>query len=110
MMPIHDRHANRRRFLRSSAALGAAGLAAISALDQAAAFEEIPASSIIQPGDVILFQGDSITDAGRSRERAGMANDQAALGSGYAWMAAADVLVDLADDKLSIFNRGISGN
>ena len=65
-------------------------------------------SAAIAKGDVILFQGDSITDAGRSREKAGVPNEQPGLGKGYAWMAAADILVSQPDVK--IFNRGISGN
>lgn len=66
--------------------------------------------NLVHDGDVILFQGDSITDAGRSREQAANANNQAALGTGYAWMAAAELLVDRPKAGLKIFNRGISGN
>lgn len=58
----------------------------------------------------VLFQGDSITDAGRSRERAGEPNVQPALGNGYAWLAAAGLLVRDGADGLTVFNRGISGN
>jgi lysophospholipase L1-like esterase len=65
---------------------------------------------LIAPGDTVLFQGDSITDAGRKREAAGEANSFAALGSGYAWLAAAQLIIDRQEDNLKIFNRGISGN
>jgi lysophospholipase L1-like esterase len=65
---------------------------------------------LIDKGDVVLFQGDSITDAGRSREKASVANEQAGLGSGYAWLAAAELLVDRPKDNLKAFNRGVSGN
>lgn len=64
----------------------------------------------VPSGNVILFQGDSITDAGRSRDRANEPNNQAALGRGYAWYAAAGLLVQDADDDLIVWNRGISGN
>ena len=58
----------------------------------------------------MLFQGDSITDAGRSREKAGTPNEQPGLGTGYAWLAAAELLVDRPHDGLKVFNRGISGH
>ena len=64
----------------------------------------------ISRGEVILFQGDSITDAGRSREKAAVPNQQAGLGSGYAWLAAAALLMDRPKEELTIYNRGISGN
>lgn len=96
----------RRQFLSTSLAAGA-GLAAWNAGLTASAADE-KRSAAIAKGDVILFQGDSITDAGRSREKAGVPNEQPGLGKGYAWMAAADILVSQPDVK--IFNRGISGN
>ena len=68
------------------------------------------ATARIAAGDVVLFQGDSITDSGRSREHADEANSQPALGSGYAWLAASGLLVDRPEQRLSVFNRGISGN
>jgi lysophospholipase L1-like esterase len=68
------------------------------------------AKSLIESGAILLFQGDSITDAGRSREDAAKPNSPDALGTGYAWLAAAQLLVDRPDDELTIFNRGISGN
>ena len=55
----------------------------------------------------ILFQGDSITDCGRQRDP-GEAN--IGLGSGYAMLSAAELLKRYPADKLTIFNRGISGN
>ena len=62
---------------------------------------------MISPTDVILFQGDSITDCGRNRECAAP-NDGGALGLGYPHLAAAELLAKFP--KLSIYNRGISGN
>src|SRR5215470_2029910 len=104
---------NRRSFLRTSGlAFGAAGLAAFSRAESIRAGEASPGTShqLLSRGDVILFQGDSITDAGRSREQAGEINDQRALGSGYAWLAAVELLVDRPKAELKIYNRGISGN
>ena len=81
---------------------------------QASGAEAQPAQqaqeSLITPGAIVLFQGDSITDAGRTREQIFIPNTQPALGNGYAWLAAAQLLVGRPDDKLTFFNRGISGN
>jgi lysophospholipase L1-like esterase len=102
---------NRRSFLRtSSLVLGAAGLAAANSAEAAPWFS--PGRNLIANRDVILFQGDSITDAGRSRdqERTAVPNNQPGLGNGYAWLAAAELLVGRPDDGLKIFNRGISGH
>ncbi|MDB6124214.1 MAG: Lipolytic protein family, partial [Pedosphaera sp.] len=106
---------NRRAFLKTSAvtALGATALASVPTISHAAAAEIWPtkgARSLISKNNVILFQGDSITDAGRSRDAAAQPNKQAALSQGYAWLAAAELLVDHPTDNLKIFNRGISGN
>jgi lysophospholipase L1-like esterase len=65
---------------------------------------------LIKKGATVLFQGDSITDAGRDRKTAANPNDAPALGKGYAWLAAAELLVERPDDELKIFNRGVSGN
>jgi lysophospholipase L1-like esterase len=59
--------------------------------------------------DVVLFQGDSITDAGRNKEEKTF-NTSKALGSGYALMAASELLYNYPDKNLQIYNRGISGN
>ena len=63
----------------------------------------------LSSAQTILFQGDSITDAGRNRKQQD-ANQQYALGKGYAWMAAASILVQNPSLNLSIHNRGVSGN
>ena len=57
----------------------------------------------------ILFQGDSITDAGRNKGDMSF-NNPGALGSGYAMLAAADLLEEYASLNLKIYNKGISGN
>ena len=59
---------------------------------------------IIEANDTILFTGDSITDCGRSRE------NSAQLGGGYVAITAAHLQARLASPKLTIYNRGISGN
>jgi lysophospholipase L1-like esterase len=110
---LHERALSRRSFIQTSTlTLGAAGLAAAGQVTTAAAAESWPprAHDLVRSGDVILFQGDSITDAGRSRERSATPNDQSALGSGYAWLAAAELLVDRPNAGLHIYNRGISGH
>jgi lysophospholipase L1-like esterase len=102
---------SRRQFAAASAAgvttLAAAQTIAAEAQDQS---DAAPKKSLLKPGAVILFQGDSITDAGRTREQIFIPNTQPALGNGYAWLAASQLLVDRPDDKLTIFNRGVSGN
>ena len=64
---------------------------------------------MITKQDTILFQGDSITDCGRDQNASGP-NDPAALGHGYAFFAAGRLLAQRPDDRLRIFNRGISGH
>lgn len=102
---------NRRGFLKTSGlALGAAGLATANSTQAAGWFSS--GKGLISKNDVVLFQGDSITDAGRTRdkEKTATPNNQPGLGNGYAWLAAADLLVEHPADGLKIFNRGISGN
>jgi len=77
---------------------------------EAAGSWPISAQQLIRKGDTVLFQGDSITDMGRSRDDAAQENNQKAMGTGYAWLAGAELLVDHPDYGLKIFNRGISGN
>jgi lysophospholipase L1-like esterase len=103
---------SRRQFVMTSAGLASSIAVTADALGADAKSQGAGAAkdSLIKPGATILFQGDSITDAGRSREEAAKPNSQPALGNGYAWLAAAQLLVDHSDDDLKIFNRGISGN
>ena len=102
---------SRRGFLTTSTfVLGAAGLAAANSAAAAPWFS--PGRNLFAKDQVILFQGDSITDAGRSRdkEKTTTPNNQPGLGNGYAWIAAAELLVSRPDVGLKIFNRGISGH
>ncbi len=102
----------RRNFLKlSGVAMGTASLLGPRLTAAATAQGWPPARrNLVAKSDVVLFQGDSITDAGRSRDQANVPNQQPGLGSGYAWLAAAELLVDRPKDGLTIFNRGISGN
>lgn len=101
---------NRRSFIKASA-LSTTALAGLCAATDAVAAARGKPVRIVKH-DVVLFQGDSITDAGRSRDRGktDVANNQPGLGNGYAWLAAAQLLVDRPADELQFFNRGISGH
>src|SRR5437868_2305896 len=104
---------SRREFVRAGVGIGAAGVAALTSIEELFAKENPrprkSAKSLIGPGDTILFQGDSITDAGRKRDAAGP-NVLLGLGDRYAWLTAAELLIDKPDGKLKIYNRGVSGN
>jgi lysophospholipase L1-like esterase len=101
----------RRDFLKKTSI---ASLVAVSSPELLLATEVAPTASKITlaPNDVILFQGDSITDAGRRKDPkdADVPNSAGALGSGYAYLAAAELLLRHAEKKPTIYNRGISGN
>jgi lysophospholipase L1-like esterase len=113
--PPHLKQSSRREFFTAGIGVTAAGLAAIAAMDAAAEDTKLLleinkiARSVVVPGQTILFQGDSITDFSRKRDDHD-ANSPPALGKGYAWLAAAQLLVDRSDDGLKIYNRGISGD
>jgi lysophospholipase L1-like esterase len=104
---------SRREFVYAGVAASAAGIAAMSWMSKvvAAGTESVGKrhESLIKPGDTILFQGDSITDAGRKRDIS-KPNSDAALGHGYAWLTAAQLLINMPNAGLKIYNRGNSGN
>jgi lysophospholipase L1-like esterase len=103
---------SRRSFIQTTGGLVGASVASLAAAARGQEGEATAAtssSSLIRPGDVILFQGDSITDAGRNRD-INDPNSQPALGNGYAWLAASHLLVNHAAANLTIYNRGVSGN
>src|ERR1700754_3108317 len=101
---------SRRDFVRIGAGLSAAGLASLGAAEKLLAEDAAKsAEPIIKPGDMVLFQGDSITDAKRDRKMTA-ANSAEGMGTGYAWMAASQILVDAPSANLKIYNRGVSGN
>lgn len=62
-----------------------------------------------QQNQILLFQGDSLTDAGRDREYL-FPNAYQTFGRGYVIQTAGELLVKYAGKKLSIYNKGISGN
>jgi lysophospholipase L1-like esterase len=101
---------SRRDFLKSTS-LASAGLLTIPQIVSAAFSSEGSKKKRVEinKDDVILFQGDSITDAGRKKDDSSI-NAAAALGSGYAMIAASDILYKYAEKNVKIYNRGISGN
>ncbi len=106
MQNSDTKNLSRRSFLRTTAVAGGA----------VAAASVLPARQVIaaekgglKPGTVVLFQGDSITDAGRDR-KGGSANNSRGLGRGYPNLIAGALLADYAKQKLTIYNRGISGH
>jgi lysophospholipase L1-like esterase len=104
---------SRRDFVQAGVGLSVAGLTAMASLNNVLAVDTHSApktrTSLIKPGGTIMFQGDSITDAGRKRHVL-TPNSDAGLGRGYAWLAAAQLLIDRPNANLKIFNRGNSGN
>lgn len=104
---------SRREFVYAGIGASTAGIVAGSLVGNVFAAKaqstEKHHQPLIRPGDTILFQGDSITDAGRKRDIS-KPNSDAALGHGYAWLAAAQLLINMPDADLKIYNRGNSGN
>lgn len=106
--PVQEASLSRRSMFQVSG-IAAASMAMTACPAQAD--EESCATAnplLIQYGNTILFQGDSITDAGRNQDDA-KSNSQPALGNGYAWLAAAQLLLDRSSN-LRIYNRGRGGN
>ncbi len=103
---------SRRNFFVKSA-VGAAALASIPSIISASIPGKIEKKgskySIFGNRNTILFQGDSITDAGRDKEKE-LPNNARSFGLGYAFLAASDLLKEMPEKDLSIYNRGISGN
>jgi lysophospholipase L1-like esterase len=96
---------SRRNFLKT------AGVASVAVLPGTCSMANIASGLSTPPpeGTRILFQGDSITDAGRDKSSTEV-NTAKNLGTGYALLAASELLHDKASLKLSIYNKGISGN
>jgi len=99
---------NRRNFLKKTSLAGIAALSAPQLILTAATAPKAKKINL-NSNDIILFQGDSITDAGRDRKNMSF-NHPAALGSGYAYLAAADLLYKHPSKNFKIYNKGISGN
>jgi lysophospholipase L1-like esterase len=98
----------RREFIKKAAFSGALAMGLPQIVASAYAGKK-PARITLKKDDVILFQGDSITDAGRNRDEQSV-NNTRALGSGYALLAASQLLHAHPEKNLQIYNRGISGN
>ena len=103
---------NRRNFF-GKAAMGTVGMLAIpeilSASMQLVGKKQKGILSTLEAGSTILFQGDSITDAGRDKIKQ-QANFPGSFGSGYAYLAASNLLNVMAEKQFLIYNRGVSGN
>jgi lysophospholipase L1-like esterase len=105
---MENQNNSRRSFIRK-AALGGMMAISIPEIVTAAMAEKGSKKIQLQKDNVILFQGDSITDAGRNKEDMSF-NNARSLGTGYAMLAAANLLVEYAPLNLKIYNKGISGN
>jgi lysophospholipase L1-like esterase len=107
---MQENKSSRRNFIKSTS-LASAGLLTIPQIVSAAFSNEAAKKKrvVINKDDIILFQGDSITDASRKKDDVAF-NAAGALGSGYAMIAASDLLFKYADKNLKVYNRGISGN
>jgi lysophospholipase L1-like esterase len=105
---------SRRHFIQDASAGALAGIAATTATSCLSGKSGEKAKSCQMPrlkaGDVILFQGDSITDGGRNRAEEHRPNYLPAMGQGYVLYIAEALLSELSPLKLSIYNRGISGD
>lgn len=62
----------------------------------------------INPGSRVVMIGDSITDCGRDRHAPD--DSPEALGNGYAALTAALIAVEGAARKITVINRGVSGD
>lgn len=78
------------------------------ASEPANGIKRLPAP-LIRPGDVVLFQGDSITSSSRQEIQESNANTAPALGSGFAWLAASQYLIDHPENPPQFYNRAVSG-
>jgi lysophospholipase L1-like esterase len=105
---MHFTYTNRRNFLKKVSLGSILPLSIPQIVNEALAGEKV-SKITLNKDDIILFQGDSITDAGRKREENNH-NNSAALGSGYAFLAASELLYRHPDKNLRIYNKGISGN
>lgn len=101
-------NSSRRDFIKKAALTSGISIS-LPEIVSAAISSKPPKNIALSKGNVILFQGDSITDAGRNKDE-NSSNNSKALGSGYAFMAASELLYNFPDKELSIYNKGISGN
>lgn len=107
-MNEYTNQSDRRSFLKK---MSMAGIAAISIPEivSAALQTEKGAKVSLKQNDIILFQGDSITDSKRTRDDM-LFNSAQAMGSGYAFLAASELLWKHPAKQLKIYNKGVSGD
>lgn len=98
----------RRSFLKGASIAAVATLTLPEAVLASASFIK-QKKTTLKNNAVVLFQGDSITDAGRSKTES-KPNHPGALGSGYAFLASAELMGSYPEKSLKMYNRGISGN
>lgn len=99
---------SRRSFLKN-ASIGTIAAIGLPQIVSAAMANEKTKKIELSVNDVVLFQGDSITDWGRNHSDKDPNNtDQ--LGSGYALLAASQLLLAHPEKNLQIYNKGVSGN
>ena len=99
---------NRRKFITNTAVSTLASIA-IPDIVLAAVKHDAAKKVTLNNNDIILFQGDSITDWGRNKADT-TPNSFAMLGSGYAYLTAADLLMNNPGKDFKIYNKGVSGN
>lgn len=102
---------NRRKFITGSTLAAVASISIPDIVSAAIKTDNNAAAKKVSlnANDIILFQGDSITDASRNRTNT-TPNSAPMMGSGYANMAAGDLLLNNPGKNLQIWDRGISGN
>ncbi|GEO04513.1 lipase [Adhaeribacter aerolatus] len=103
-----ENNTGRRDFLKK-ATIGGLATWAIPEIVEAGLAAGKGRQITLAKNDIVLFQGDSITDAGRKRENKNQ-NSAPALGSGYAYLAAAEMLQKFPGKTLQIYNRGVSAD
>jgi lysophospholipase L1-like esterase len=102
-------HQNNRRNFLKNASIGTLAALALPQMVAAALTAQNFKKIELNKDDIILFQGDSITDWGRDHAN-NDPNSHGMLGSGYALLAAAQMLEKYPEKNLKIYNRGVSGN
>ncbi|HBT85051.1 MAG TPA: lysophospholipase [Porphyromonadaceae bacterium] len=64
----------------------------------------------LKKNDIVLFTGDSITEGFRQYKSYRSANSIRALGNGYVQLAASKLNYSFPNNKLKIYNTGVSGD
>ena len=93
---MHNQNSSRRNFVKLVAFAGVATIGNPPAVF-AETNNEVNGKVKLKKGSIILFQGDSITDAGRDYNNK-QPNNTGGIGSGYAYLAAAQLLQDEEDN------------